>query len=278
VFGLGSVAADISLGVRFGLGARKRKRVAPPPPSIITDEAVDPDLEIDTMDTHTVVFGMSSDGDIHAGFKYDPKVLKNIFFSGRQSSRKRRRIDDPDKQAVDDVAVDASIDEPESVLESEERTRGVVLETSKERFLISPATGESGTDAEDSEYSTRRYIVSSIIETTQTLPKPVNGEAKSSSTKPTSSPVEPKPPPPTWSTPPTESERAATAAGNKLASKPNGKSSPPRRFSTAVLSNDRGQEHFVFMADGISIEGLETGDKICVKSWRWAFKGEFESH
>lgn len=67
VFGLGSVAADISIGVRFKLGTRKRRRVAGPS-SAGKDNAWDAGCEIDTMDTHTIVFGMSPEGDIHPGY------------------------------------------------------------------------------------------------------------------------------------------------------------------------------------------------------------------
>lgn len=59
MLGLGSVAADISIGVRFGLGARKRKRAQAP---------LDLNGEPDTMDTHTVVFGANAEGDVRAGW------------------------------------------------------------------------------------------------------------------------------------------------------------------------------------------------------------------
>ena len=61
VLGLGSVAADISIGVRFGLGARKRRRLHVP--SSTGDDSQD----TATMDTHTLVFGLDAEGDVHAG-------------------------------------------------------------------------------------------------------------------------------------------------------------------------------------------------------------------
>lgn len=211
---------------------------------------------------------------VFLSFKYYPKVLKNILFSSQEPSRKRRRISVSDDQEMVD---DTSVDEPE-IDARNERTREIVLETSKERFLISPAASverdsESGANVES---SARTYIVSSIVETIQICSKPVNGEGKSSSTKLADS--VPKPSPPTWSTPPAiESERASTAASTKrtCAWKSPPANSPPTKYSTQVLSVDRGQEHFHFMPDGISIDGL--GARISVKSWRWALAGEFRS-
>ena len=59
---MGSVAADISVGFRFGLGARKRRRVHPP---VENDQQ-----DAGTMDAHTVVFGPGPEGDVHAGYAW----------------------------------------------------------------------------------------------------------------------------------------------------------------------------------------------------------------
>jgi hypothetical protein len=61
LLGLGSVAADISVGVRFGLGARKRRRLHLP--SSEEDDIQD----AETTATHTVVFGLGPEGNVHAG-------------------------------------------------------------------------------------------------------------------------------------------------------------------------------------------------------------------
>lgn len=58
---LGSVAADISVGVHFGLGVGSRKRRRIQAPSKLPEE------EYEAMGTHTVVFGLGASGEVHPG-------------------------------------------------------------------------------------------------------------------------------------------------------------------------------------------------------------------
>ena len=58
---LGGVAADISVGIRFGLGVGSRKRRRILTPSKLPEE------EFEAMGTHTVVFGLGASGEICPG-------------------------------------------------------------------------------------------------------------------------------------------------------------------------------------------------------------------
>lgn len=227
-------------------------------------------------------------------FKYDPKILKSILFPSQQPSNKRRRVDNEADEQGMDVDGDPGVDELGGI-EDIERTREIVLETSKERFLISPSlTGKSTErdgaaigDTEKNTNTTRRYTVSRIFAPGETPlnSKSIHGEDKPQSTKSSDSSVESKPPPPTWSTPPAESDRSPNPG---LAGKKPDKAGPtverlkpgskpvPKNFSTDILFNGRGQEHFQFVEDGIIIDRLEIG-KIVVKNWRWMRSGEFRN-
>jgi len=63
--GLGSVAADISIGIRFGLGPARKKRRVPHGAATFSEE--DDGHDAGKMDVHTVVFGLGPDGDVQAG-------------------------------------------------------------------------------------------------------------------------------------------------------------------------------------------------------------------
>ncbi|KIM90301.1 hypothetical protein PILCRDRAFT_179337 [Piloderma croceum F 1598] len=236
------------------------------------------------MDTHTLVFGLSDEGDLLTGFKYDPKVLKSILFPVHQPSNKRRKIDGVDEQTTD---VDVNAD-PDTLPDSDdkaERTWEIVLESPTERFLLSPSPTESGDDAEKSVNSPRRYKVSQIVERGSVSPDPAVNSDTTASVKPVEPPVEPpKPPPPTWSTPPAESNRTSTSLqikGRSLSPEPTTKatSKPPRtKWLTQVLASDRGEEHIHFSADGISVEGVDASlglKEISVRRWRRASQEEF---
>lgn len=60
MLGLGSVSADVSVGVRFGAGSRKRRRLLP-------SSAVYKDQKADDMDVHTVIFGIGPEKDVRPG-------------------------------------------------------------------------------------------------------------------------------------------------------------------------------------------------------------------
>ena len=192
--------------------------------------------------------------------KYDPKVLKGILYSSREQSRKRRRVESlSDEQGM---AVDK---EPESTIEEEQnhlREREIVLETSKNKFLLSPSTTTKS--------ESPKYIVALITD------EEVPHQAKKPKAPDPAVPaeVQAKPPPPTWSTPPAEldSSRTKTSALPRKLITP--KSLPMRKQLVAkVLSKDRDLEHFRFDGNEIYVEGLD--NPIMVERWRWALVDKF---
>ena len=195
-----------------------------------------------------------------------------------------------------DVGPEAeALAQPGRVVESVDQIWEIVLETPTERFLISPCPvneervgGDVGDDddAEKNGYPTRRYNFSRIIEGT-IISSEQSGKDEGQpppTAKPDPPPVEAKPAPPTWSTPPAESDRTPTK--KKSQSPPTTKPKPskptpkvatklPRaKASVKVLSSDRGHEHVRFLADGVSVEGMDDG-VINVKRWKWAVLEEF---
>jgi hypothetical protein len=210
-------------------------------------------------------------------FKYDAKVLKGILFPAHQPSNKRRKVNSSDEQTMD-VDVDANPDTLPDSASKEERTWEIVLESPTERFLLSPSLTESRDDAGRSVNSHRRYKVSRIIERSSVSPD----DGKTTSVKPVEPTVDPpKPPPPTWSTPPAESDRTSTSLQIKGQSLSPGPTSKPSRtkWLAQVIANDRGEEHIHFSADGISVEGVDDVSlgvkEISVRRWRRAFQEEF---
>ena len=212
-------------------------------------------------------------------FKYDPIVLRSVLFPGQQSSRKRPRTDDADDQTMA-VDTDAEAEAQLSWLENEERSRRVVLETAKERYLISPSPLKVEDDTKNINLA-RRYTVSRIVERDPELVNKDEGQPPTIS-KP---PIDTKLPPPTWSIPPTES----SSTHNKDQSPTEMKLPMPTttdiakqmraKPSTKVLSNDREQAHFRFSVNGLTIEGLDWGvDDVIVKRWRWALPEEFATN
>ncbi|KAG5350285.1 hypothetical protein C0989_011755 [Termitomyces sp. Mn162] len=97
-----------------------------------------PDPEEDAqMSVQTVTFGVGPAGDIQAGFKFEADVLRDVLFPPAVSSssfvhpppRKKRKID---ARAVDPALnIDALLPP----------VRSVILETEKERYLLSPCIG-----------------------------------------------------------------------------------------------------------------------------------------
>jgi hypothetical protein len=182
---------------------------------------------------------------------------------------------------------DADVDpdtHPDNV-EKEERTWDIVLESSTERFLISPCSVNGQDERDDAEKTVdppRRYKLSRIVEGGPPIsPDPAaNGDDKPS-IKPVDPPVDAKPSPPTWSTPPAESDRTPTSTQNKGRSLTPTKaaSQPPLTKALArVLSSDIGQEHIHFSDDGISVEGLDASlglKEISARRWRRASPDEF---
>ena len=201
---------------------------------------------------------------IFLSLKYDSKVLKGILFSPREPSRKRRRVESQsDGQSME---VDG---EPEFTIEEDKDQfpeREIVLETSKDKFLVSPST----TISSDSP-SSKKFNIALI--TDEEAPRQAEEKTKvTDSTVPAE--VQAKPPPPTWSTPPAEldSIRTKTSALPRKSITP--KPLPIRKQLVAkVLSKDRDLEHFSFDGDGIYVEGLDT--PIIVERWRWALVDEF---
>ena len=227
-------------------------------------------------------------------FKYDPKVLNSILFPHPQPSKKHRRTDDTDEQAMD-VDADVDLEAQPGTSESVERTREIVLETPTGRFLLSPSPiNEEGNECDGAKSinSAPKYMISRIVEGGPILPDLTGNDEGQPPTppKPVEPPADVKPPPPTWSTPPTESDHApivgsiigqSSTVTKQSDSKAKAPTKPARaKPSAQVLLNDRGQEHFRFSIDGLSIEGLVgTGllesDGIVVRRWRWASPEEF---
>ena len=73
-------------------------------------------------------------------FKYDPVIVKNILFPGRDDVRlplkKRRRIDNSSENT--ETAMDIQVDNTSRPFYP--KTRPVILETPKESYLLSPST------------------------------------------------------------------------------------------------------------------------------------------
>jgi hypothetical protein len=220
-------------------------------------------------------------------------VLKHVLFPDTQPSRKRRRIDNSDKQATDvEADADVDVDSHLEAFEKEERSWEIVLESSTGRFLISPPyidSDENGAEKSTSP-ATRMYKVSRIVEAGPLPADPVtDGEDKPSMVvKPAEPAVDAKLAPPTWSTPPAEPDPPPSFLQNS--GKSSIKTEPPAsltrtdfnqpraKLSAEVLSSGRGQEHFYFAADGISIEGLDPSlglGKLNVRRWRRASPKEF---
>ncbi|PPQ64360.1 hypothetical protein CVT24_008429 [Panaeolus cyanescens] len=92
------------------------------------------------MDVRTMVFGMGATGDLCVGYKYLPSMLEELLFPSPRptpsETRKRRRpTDDTDVEMAD-------ADSPYNGLASEETAeppRPIILETAKERYLLSPS-------------------------------------------------------------------------------------------------------------------------------------------
>lgn len=212
-------------------------------------------------------------------FKYDMKVLKGLLFPA--PARKRRKMSGSDENGMD-VDGDASTAEDASAspVDAEEKPRGIVLEAMTEQFLLSPVT----TDAKDSPPMPppRLYTVLKIVEGVASAE--TSSDANPVVPPKPAEPIEIKPPPPTWSTPPAEIDRTSSfkKSSSPLARAVSAESAKQSRGKAAaaaqVLAKDRAQEHVQFFADAISIEGLDTGsgsDRIQVLRWRWALPGEF---
>lgn len=89
------------------------------------------------MNVHTVVFGFGLGGEVQAGYKYDPVVLKGVLFPDGEDDllppKKRRRIDPSEKaEWATDVELDDTLPSP-----SYAKNRPVILETAKESYLLS---------------------------------------------------------------------------------------------------------------------------------------------
>lgn len=208
--------------------------------------------------------------------KYDPKVIKSVLFSAREPSRKRQRVESQSDEPG--MEVDG---EPESTVEeaneSEDhpREREIVLETSKDKFLISPST-----TCESESPSSKKYTVALITNEEAPQPEPQADEKPKAVDPPVPAEVQAKPPPPTWSTPPAELDPSRTkpSALPRKSSTPkpvsDEKPAPMRKQLVAkVLSRDRELEQFRFNGNEVCVEGLD--DKINVERWRWALVGEF---
>lgn len=202
-------------------------------------------------------------------FRYDPKVLSGILFPSSVTSRVRKRA------RLDDMN-----DSMEGV-EEEEAPRDVVLETAKDKFLVSLAK-----ELDEDVVPPRKYTIARItVEIPPSSPdnKPTNKEEE---TKPADVPAEStKPPPPTWSTPPADPMLSVLFPLGKSATPPAGGGTKPpplkvdekpplKKLLARVLVTEREEGHFRFDVDEIRVEGLDV-DTLGVKSWRWAAREEF---
>ncbi|KAF9466193.1 hypothetical protein BDZ94DRAFT_1252322 [Collybia nuda] len=100
------------------------------------------DEEDAQMNIHTVVFGLGPGGEVQAGYKYNPDLLRRLLFpsptmkADRQPPRKRRRTEDGEGMDIDgdDATITMPLSEP----------RSVILETLKESYLLSPSALNTG--------------------------------------------------------------------------------------------------------------------------------------
>lgn len=208
-------------------------------------------------------------------FKYDMEILKNLLFPA-PPTRKRRKLSESDDNGMEVDADGETADEAPSHQDAE-KPRGVVLEGSTDRILLLPST-ENFTES----VHTRQYDVLKIAEGDSTPTAAT--EAKTTDAPKILEPlVEAKPAPPTWSTPPAEIDRPPSfkKINSPKIAKPThtARTAAPRaKVSTKVLVKGRGQDHIQFLADGVGIEGLDTGsasDRVQVVSWRWVLPDEF---
>lgn len=208
-------------------------------------------------------------------FKYDMEILKNLLFPA-PPSRKRRKLCESNDNGIE-VNSDSETADEVPLQQDAEKPRGVVLEGATDQILLLPST-ENPTDS----LHTRQYDVFKIAEGDST-PTAATETKLTDAPKISEPPVETKPAPPTWFTPPAEIDRAPSfkkISSPKIA-KPShtARTVAPRvKMSTKVLVKGRRQDHIQFLADGVSIEGLDTGsasDRVQVVSWRWVLPDEF---
>ncbi|KAF9525960.1 hypothetical protein CPB83DRAFT_858689 [Crepidotus variabilis] len=106
------------------------------------------------MDVCTMVFGMGASADLLVGYKYIPDLLQNVLFPtspASSPSHKRRRTDDDDIEMMD-----LEVETP--VVAVREPIRPVILETTKERYLLSPSADQPDAN------SGRSYDIALILE------------------------------------------------------------------------------------------------------------------
>ncbi|KAL1739134.1 hypothetical protein HDZ31DRAFT_77817 [Schizophyllum fasciatum] len=113
------------------------QRECPRPPTVL-------DLEADrmAMEVRTVKLSYGKDGaDLCTGFAYDPDVLREVLFPRRdERPAKRRRLDDDVVEPLDFEMTEAHASNSEpSDQTTDDTRRPITLETSKERYLLTPA-------------------------------------------------------------------------------------------------------------------------------------------
>ncbi|KAF9560088.1 hypothetical protein CPC08DRAFT_492123 [Agrocybe pediades] len=126
------------------------------------------------MDVRTMVFGMSATGEMRVGYKYVPSLLKEILFPTPRSSdvdkpppRKRRRIQETeDVEMADGTSASANPNPDLQTGLANERLRPVILETSKEGYLLIPNNDAFRSSASENQGKPRRaYDIALILET-----------------------------------------------------------------------------------------------------------------
>ncbi|KAF5316649.1 hypothetical protein D9619_006248 [Psilocybe cf. subviscida] len=116
------------------------------------------------MDVRTIVVGTGAGNDLKVGFKYVPDALKNLLFpspvseSSSTRGKRRRAREVEDVEMLDGNALALTIPKPASLSQTVP-LRPVILETSKESYLLSPSLPVDGA------IKPRSYEIALILET-----------------------------------------------------------------------------------------------------------------